>query len=94
MEQRPPAGTAIATTVLDECAALGLAPKQVYPGIIVTNGGFAKKVLGIDPSTFIQSLDARVPVVGVQDTIDPGLMVVSRRELDLVVSSVSCVNHL
>ena len=74
MEKRPPSGTAIATAVLNVCTTLGLAPKQVYPGIIVTNGSFAKTVLGIDPSTFIQSLDARVPVVGAQDTIDPGAL--------------------
>ena len=74
MENPPPSGTAIAATVLKECAALGLVPKEVYPGIIVTNGSFAKKVLGIDPSNFIQSLDVRVPVVGAEGTIDPGAL--------------------
>lgn len=74
MEKRPPSGTTIAAAVLNECAALGLAPKEVYPGIIVTNGGFAKKVLGISPSSFIQSLDARVPVIGAHDAIDPGAL--------------------
>ena len=59
---------------MEECTRLGLVPKEVYPGVIVTNGGFAKNVLGIDPSTFIQSLDERVPVVGAEDTIDPGAL--------------------
>ena len=74
MEKRPPSGTAIAEAVLKECAALGLAPREVYPGIIVTNGGFAKTVLGIDPATFIESLDTRVPLVGEGDIIQPGAL--------------------
>ena len=74
MEKRPPPGTDIAAAVLNECTSLGLQPKQVYPGIIVTNGAFATKVLGIDPSCFIQSLDARVPMVGAKETINPGAL--------------------
>ena len=60
-----------AMCVIKECEAYGLHPIQVFPGVVICHG-FSEKVLKLPSSSFIQSLDERVPSVKKSDSIVPG----------------------